>query len=44
MHERKTPGFIGWADKAVSLKVADGYFMEVGEHCLKDEDGPVGEI
>lgn len=44
MHERKTPGFIGWADKTASLKVAAGFYMEVGEHCLNEVDGPVGMI
>jgi hypothetical protein len=44
MHEKKTPGFIGWADKTASIKVARGYTMELGEHCLNEEDGPVGMI
>lgn len=44
MHERKTPGFIGWADKTATIKVAAGFYMEVGEHCLNEVDGPVGMI
>lgn len=44
MHEKKTPGFIGWADKTASIKVTRGYTMELGEHCLNEEDGPVGII